>query len=217
MRAFFTAHPEFRVDDDFVTSAVDIDYREILGDVEQIFVEILRSSPTGLMDRNSFRDAAVARGVNANTFSVFTTYSSILDHPALNVWCLRGRQYDPVDLEALKAILSTRTRTRRTISYGWTDDGAITFTARVPDVNSPVLGIPTAVGRYLLDRRFVAQTRDGAEVGTVVVDGSAASWGYGPFLRRMGAEPLDVLTVEFDLATQTATLTLATESALEEE
>ena len=118
--AFYQAHPDFLVDaDGTVGPAQALDYEKVLGEVERVFVQVLRTSPTGLMDRGEFEASAIGRGVNVNSFSVFTTYSPILDHPAMNVWCLRGQEIDPSTLAALREVLGTRTKQRRTIAYGW--------------------------------------------------------------------------------------------------
>jgi hypothetical protein len=49
----------------------------------------------------------------------------------------------------------------------------------------------------------------------VVVAKDGASWGYGPFLSRRGADEDDVLVVEFDLVKQTASLRIAGAELLE--
>jgi hypothetical protein len=65
-------------------------------------------------------------------------------------------------------------------------------------------------------RSFTAVTHDGTATGTIAIDERGASWGYGQFLRRRGAEPGDVLTIRFDLSTERAILSLGDEAALEE-
>jgi hypothetical protein len=215
LTAFYDAHPEFVLHaDGTVSSAGRLDYRKELGDVEEVFVEVLRASPTGLMDRAELEEAVTGRGVNVSTFSVFTTYSPILDHPATNVWSLRGQAVDPAELEALRGVLATRTRRRRTLAYGWNEDGTLQLTVVVGDVGSPVFGIPSAIARYVAGRRFPALTQDGVPAGTVVVDDGGASWGYGPFFRRRGAEPGDALTLRFDLVAETVVLSLEDDTVL---
>lgn len=217
LRAFYRAHPEFVMhDDDTLESVEPLDYRKVLGDVDRIFVEVLRESPTGMMDRSELEASVTGRGVNPSTFSVATTYSPVLDHPATNVWSLRGQPIDPAVLEALRELLATRTRVRRTIAYGWTPDGDLAITTILGNVNSPVIGIPGAVAHYIAGRSFSAVTPDGGVAGTVTVDAGGTSWGYGPFLRRRGAEPGDVLTVSFDLSGGKATLSLGDDATLEE-
>jgi hypothetical protein len=217
LEAFFRAHPEFRIDEQGrVESTSALDYRDELGEVERTFVDVLRSVPTGLMDRTELEEAVTGRGVNPSTFSVFTTYSPILDHPAMNVWCLRGHDADPARLEALLAAVATRPRRRRMLAYGWDDDGKLRLTVEIPSVTGPVLGIPSAIARYLAGRQFDAQTLEGMPTGTVVINEEGSSWGYGPFLRRRGAEVGDVMTLKFDLVTRSVTLSLGDDTALDE-
>jgi hypothetical protein len=217
LREFYLAHPEFAlVKGDHLESAVPLDYRQILGDVERVFVEVLRESPTGLMDRDELEGASIGRGVNTNTFAVFTTYSPILAHPALNVWSLCGQSVDPTHLTALQLTLATKTRVRRTVAYGWQGDGTLALTTIISSTGSPVIGVPHDIAHYVAGRRFEAVTREGGAVGFVVVDETGVSWGYGPFLRRRGAEPGDVLSIAFDISESRATLSLSPETELEE-
>lgn len=217
LEAFYAAHPEFALHDDgTVESTVPLDYRLVLGEVERAFVEAFRSIPTGLMDRVELEDALTKRGINPNTLAVFTTYSPVLDHPATNVWCLRGADVDPAALEAHRVAAATRTRRRRTLAYGWDDDGRLRLSVTVANVSSPVVGIPAAISRYVAGRRFAAVTKEGTDAGTVVVDEGGASWGYGPFLWRRGAEPGDPLTMRFDLTSDQVLLTLGDEADLDE-
>ncbi|MQB02311.1 MAG: hypothetical protein GEU78_19135 [Actinobacteria bacterium] len=155
---------------------------------------MLRSSSTGLMDRAEFEKAVTGRGVDANTFSVFTTCSPILDHPALNVWCLRGHATSP--------------RRRRTLTYGWDEDGNLRLAVGLANVNQPVIGIPASIARYVAGRQFRAKAQEGTTAGDITVAETGASWGYGPYLRRRRAEPGDVLTLRFDLVSEDVTLLL---------
>jgi hypothetical protein len=219
LKAFYSAHPEFLFNEDgTVESVKPLDYRDTLGDVEQAFVEVLRASPTGLMDRTELEaEVVTGRGVNANTFSVFSSYSAILDHPATNVWCLRGHAVDPAQLEALRAVIATRPRERRALAYGWDEEGNLWLTVSLANIATPVVGIPVSISRYVAGRRFQARTQEGTPAGVIAIDEQGASWGYGPFLRRRGAEPGDVLTLRFDLASEEVTLSLDDESALFDE
>lgn len=217
LTAFYRAHPGFVVlGDGTVESSSALDYRDVVGDVEQAFIDVLRAAPTGLMDRTDLEEAVTGRGVNPSTFSVLTSYSPILDHPAINVWCLRGHDVDPAQLQALRAVSATRTRQRRTLAHGWDEDGRLWLTVLVGNVSSPVIGIPSIIARYVAGRRFAAATQDGTPAGVVVVDDAGTSWGYGPFMRRRGAEAGDALTLRFDLAAEQVALTLGEEAALED-
>jgi hypothetical protein len=217
LKAFYRAHPEFVLNEDgTVESAIPLDHRDALGEVERIFVEVLRASPTGLMDRAEFEEAVTDRGVNINTFSVFTTYSPILVHPRPTFGAC-GHAVDPAQLEALRAVIATRPRERRALAYDWDEAGNLWLTVSLANIGSPVVGIPASISRYIAARRFQARTREGTPAGVIVIDEHGASWGYGPFLRRRGAEPGDVLTLRFDLVSEEVALSLDDETALIDE
>jgi hypothetical protein len=103
MGAFFGAHPDFAVDAlGRVSPAVELDYRHELGKTDLIFVEALRASWTGVLDRESFLNACVARGMTARTFAVRAPRSAVLDDPGGEIWCLRGTRVSPITAAALR-------------------------------------------------------------------------------------------------------------------
>ncbi len=217
LEAFFAAHPSFAIDDDkHVRSVEPLDYRSLLGAVETIFVEVLRQSPSGLLDRASFESACDARGVNHNTFSVYTTYSPILEHVSQDVWALRGSVVNPAAVEALRQSVALQPKESRYADHGWTADGRLWLAVRLSrHPESVPIHIPVAISHYVGEGRFQALTELGAPAGTVVVAKDGASWGYGPFLSRRGADEDDVLVVEFDLVKHTASLRIASAELLE--
>jgi len=215
---FYDAHPDFTVDGRHVRPLVPLDYRKELGPSEQVMVDVLRTSPTGVLDRASFMEACVARGVNPNTLSVMLTYSSVISHLETDAWSLRGSEISPMALKAVLDANAQRPRQRRILAYGWTTDGQLWLAYRIPSPYSVVIGIPGPISRYLTGRSYRALAEDGTPTGTVVVDGeSHASWGYGPFLSRRGADEGDVLRVTFDLLGATARLQLQGSEALDDE
>lgn len=216
LRAYYAAHPEFEIDGRGLVSSVgSLNFRNELADVEKKLVEIFEESATGVLDRHSLEQAARERHLNPNSLSVFTTYSPIIDHPALNAWTLRGRQIDPSAIEAVRSLAATRDREKRALSYGWNDDGRLSIALRVGNINSPVFGIPAPVRPYIADRSFRALTEDGSDAGTIVVSPEGTSWGYGPFLRRKGGDIGDVLLLSFDLSTGDVVLSLEDDLFLE--
>ena len=104
MGAIFSAHPDFSVlRRDRVRPAVRLDRRAELTATDRIFVDALRSSSTGVLDRAAFRAACLSRGMIANSFGPSTIRSAVLDNPTPNTWCLRGTRVNPrfvVDLTA---------------------------------------------------------------------------------------------------------------------
>jgi hypothetical protein len=111
MEAFFGVHPRFLVDARHRVGTDDpLDYRRELGKTDQVFVEVLRSSWTGVLDQAAFRTACTDRGMRPLTFNVHTAHSAVLDHPAADVWCLTGTRVSPIIAAALrhaKAALNT--------------------------------------------------------------------------------------------------------------
>jgi hypothetical protein len=87
---------------------------------------------------------------------------------------------DPAQLEALRAVSATRSRQRRTLAYGWDEDGRLWLTVLVGNVNSPVIGLPSSIARYVARRRFEALTQEGTPAGTIAVDDGGTSWGLRP-------------------------------------
>jgi hypothetical protein len=210
MLAFFRAHPDFVVDEkDRVRLARSTDYREVLGAAEQVLVDSLRSSASGLMDRESFARACEARGLNPNTFAVFTTYSPIVEHVGPGIWGLRGVKVDPAEVEALREALALKPKERRIIDHGWTENGELWLAVRLPGAwSSRVFMLPAAVAPYVAGRRFLAKTKTGEDAGTLTINDEGNCWGFARHLTRSGADEGDVLVVTFDLPGETATVDL---------
>lgn len=216
LRAYYAVHPEFEIDaQDTVSSVESLDYRKELADTERKLVEIFEETPNGVLDRQSLEEAAKEKYLNPNSLSVFMTYSPIIDHPALNAWTLRGRKVEPAAIETVREIAASRGREKRTLSYGWTENGELWLALRVANVNSPVFGIPAAIQSYVANRSFQAVTDDGYPAGTLAVNPEGTSWGYGPFLRRKGGDVGDVLMLRFDLASSVVALSLEDEGVFE--
>jgi hypothetical protein len=103
LAAFFGAHPDFAVDAlGRVSPAAELDHRAELGKTDLSFVEALRASWTGVLDRASFVDACVARGMTARTFARRAPRSAVLDDPGGEIWCLRGTRVSPITAAALR-------------------------------------------------------------------------------------------------------------------
>ena len=218
MLSFFRAHPEFTVDEkNQVNCAGELDFREELGDTEAVFVEILRSSPTCLLDRATLRDACMKRGMNMSTMSTNLTYSPIIAHPGTDIWSLRGVRVDPAAINALREANAERPRERRVLDHGWTDEGHLWIAVRLrKEFSNFVFGVPVPVLRFLEGREFLARDREGADFGQIRFATNGTSYGYGAFLRRRGADTDDILIGEFDLVSGIVLLRLEDDDYLEE-
>ena len=104
------------------------------------------------------------------------------------------------------------------LSFGWTQTGSLWLASRLPyNLASVVIGVPGPLRRYLEGRSFAASERTtGQSCGSISINAEGTSYGYAPFIRRSGADALDVLYSEFDLQRDTVQLSLADENVLEE-
>jgi hypothetical protein len=156
--------------------------------------------------------------VNENTFSMYTTYSPVLEHLGTGIWTLRGVQIDPAAVEALRSLNAARPRERRLVDHGWTESGAVWMAIRLPEFPSGsfVLFVPSAIRRYVSDLEFPAKSATGAPYGPIKIGSDGLVTGLRSFLSRSGADQGDILLIEFDLVGQTATLRLGGDDLLEE-
>jgi hypothetical protein len=219
LEAFYRAHPEFAVSSaGEVSSVVQLDHRKELNSTERILLDVLRSSPACLLDHASFGRACAEAGMNPNTFSQYLSSSPVIAHLGTDLWSLRGVRVDAASLEAFRQANAARPRERRIIDHGWTETGDLWFAARLPEVQSGlVLGVPSAIRRFVAGREFPARDESGLPAGTVRLNVEGmASYGYGAFLARCGADQDDTLLVVFKLAEGTATLRLIGDEELED-
>jgi hypothetical protein len=211
LEAFYRAHPEFAVDvAGQVTSVVPLDQNSELNPTERILVDILRSSPACLLDRGSFGKTCTDLGMNPNTFSQLLQSSPVIAHIGTDLWSLRGIKVDPASVEALRQANAATPREKRIIDHGWTENGDLWFSARLPELRSAfVLGVPSSIRRFVAGQEFPAADELGLAAGTVRINAEGtASYGFGQFLSRYGADEDDVLLITFKLAERKATLRL---------
>jgi hypothetical protein len=219
LRQFFSAHQEFKIDElDQVTPVMPLDYRIELSATEQVLTDVIRSSPTCVLDRSSYALRCIDRGMNPHTFSVYLTYSAVTAHVSTDIWTLRGLQVDPAAVEALRASNAEQPRGKRVLDYGWTPGGRLWVGVRLPDLRSVAsfsFLMPSAMRRLVADGEFSAFSESGLPSGRIRVTEDGQSWGYGRFLARSGADEGDILIVEFDLGERTALLRLGDDEDLE--
>src|SRR5439155_6115113 len=130
----------FTVEEDGrIGSVVPLDYRVELGPTDRMLVDVLRASPSGVLDRASFESGCLVRGMNQNTFSVYTTYSPVLEHLGTDIWALRGVRVDPAAVEAVRRANAQRPREPRVQDYGWTGEGDLWMGVRLSRTTSLVV------------------------------------------------------------------------------
>jgi hypothetical protein len=215
---YLEGHPDFNVNSEgMVRYSRPLDFRYELPISEQIMVQVLGESPSGVLDRSRFQEACVSRGLNRNTFSVLTTYSPVLQLLGFGLWSLRGRHVDPAAVEVMRQLSNERPREKRVADFGWTAEGRLWLAIRLPNDPTGVLPhVPSAISRYLVSQEYSARTEGGSVCGRVRIYENGNSSGYAPFLRQAGADEGDILLAEFDLSSLCVVLRLMDEEQLEE-
>jgi len=196
LRLFYRAHPTFEIGDgDIVSSTTWLDPEKQLDKTELTLYRILRSAKDGFLARGELFRLATQAGMNPNTFSVYTSYSPILDNPMQDRWVLRGHDVSPAALEVQR-----KRRRRRHSADEWTERGTLRLERETPAYPSMVTSIGKALKPYLAGRDFRAFDTAGAAAGYVRWDENGTSWGYSTFLQTQAATEGDVLMAEFDLS-----------------
>jgi hypothetical protein len=216
MARFFEQHPEFRLDGDGNVCPVEsIDYHKELGSIEASFVEILRASPACVLDRSTLAKACTRKGVNQNTFSLFLTYSAVIEHLGTDLWSLRGVRVDPAAVEAVRVANAVRPKERRILDHGWDEAGRLWLAIRIPaEYSSLVCGVPSVLRHLVAGRQFTATDETGTPFGSVRIQDDGVSLGYGSFLKTKGADEDDILLASFDLVRSTVILQLTDDEGL---
>ena len=217
MGAFYSRHPEFQISGDFVALVRPLDYREELTSTEQTFVEVLRLSGGGVMDRSTLgRHCCDERNMNPYTFSQYLTFSPIICHLGTDLWSLRGVQVHPGAVDSLVRASAEKIPGRRVVDYGWSPSGALWVAVTVPDFfEHATITIPAAVRKVVASREFQGTDEAGVAVGTVKINEMGKCYGFPRFIRRRGADAGDLLMMEFTLGTSSVRMQLIGEEALE--
>jgi hypothetical protein len=217
LQELYRVHPEFSIDADGMVGSVDkLEYASELNSTERVLFDVLRSSPACLLDRSSLARSCFDSGMNPNTFSQYLTSSPVITHVGTDMWSLRGTKVDAAAVEALREANAARPNERRIIDHGWTERGELWLAARLPeDASHFVLGIPSAIRRFVVGREFPATDENGLAAGTVRVNDEGTSYGYSPFLVRRGADADDILFITFRLAEKSSLLRLIDDEELE--
>jgi hypothetical protein len=131
---------------------------------------------------------------------------------------LRGIKVDPAAVEALRQANAATPREKRVIDHGWTGSGDLWLAARLPEIPSGfVLGIPSAIRRFIAGREFPATDELGLNAGIVRINADGTvSYGYGQFLTRYGADQDDLLLITFRLTEEKAILRLISDEEFED-
>lgn len=198
VRLLAAAHPGFAIDANGLIASVEpLDPIEELDNTEEVLYLILTGAEDGFLDRQEFQEQAVARGINVNTFSVYTSYSPIVASIANDRWALRGARISPGALAAHGRTI----RQRRYVATEWMPDGSLRVDRELTTTVSPVLSIPAALVRFVAGRTFEAVDEKGVAFGSVRFNENGGSWGYGRFIEAALLKPGDLIRLDLNLAT----------------
>ena len=213
IESFFRDHNEFVADSNGnISPTRSLDYRECLDETEQIFVDVLRSTQSGVINRASFAKECIELGMNRNTFNTYLSFSCILSNVGKDIWTLRGARIMPFDVEAVRKLNSERVKLRRVLKFGWSRSGNLWVAVRIPDYEHQlVFGVPADIKKLLIDKKFNAVDEQNVGCGSIVVNQQGSSYGYDSFLNRKCIDEDDILLIEFDLVGHTCVLTLCSE------
>jgi hypothetical protein len=177
---------------------------EVLSKSEQIAYSVLADNGP-LLHRSDFERKCIGRGMNPTTFSIYLGRLSILARYAPGVYGLRGAPIGPGDVERC-----TAPAMKRLHDHGWTTNAMPWLAVELSPaaLSSGIITVPSGI-RPFIEGRYVLRTRDGSEVGNLVVSRSAG-WGLRPFFRKRGGEPGDVVVLTFDLQRHEAVVRVGT-------
>lgn len=199
-------------DEVFVQKARKLDWA--LSPMEQLMADALRAHGP-VMTRAELERHCSAAGIPRGTFYTYLRYSPIIEIHARSVYGLRGAPVEPGFIESLEPEW-TRRRTRVLTDYGWTTDGKawLGYTLSEGILNNGVCSVPGAMRRYL-QGEYTLWTADNSYIGKWTC-GDYQAWGVGPFLRRRGGEPGDILLLVIDITARKVVAELGDENLLEE-
>lgn len=207
MQTFFEASPHFVVEGDLVSPVEPLNYRETLGGVTVTMLDILKTSPYQVMDRQSLNEACSDAGIVRGTYGIWTTYAEWMQRFAPNVWGLRGSNPNPAAVEAIRLAALARSKAEpRRKSSAWGPDGSAVQTMDVTTslLGSGVLSFEQDI-HALLAGQALTVVRNGEFLATAKLGADHSfSWGWHPVLDAFGAKQGDVLQIRINMAARTA-------------
>ena len=195
LKAFCLSLPFCDLDDEYVLAKQHISLSETLGEIEGRFYDVLQQYGP-VMALGDLRDECLRRGMNANSFLQYITYSPIICRLAREVYALVGAEVPPGTVEAIPA---SSTKAPVLVGHGWTGDGQIWISYRLNAINlrSGVFTLPSAL-KGLVSGQFSIQSAGTGSRTAISADGDRLIGLHRPIAIR-GGQPDDVITVVFDI------------------
>lgn len=209
MKIFFEQSRYFVLDGDLVRPMESLNYHDILGGTTATMVDILKSSPYQVMDRQSLNESCADAGIPKGTYETWTTYAEWMEKFGPKVWGLRGSSPNPAAVNAIRTAAIARLKAEpRRKSWAWDLDGRIFQTMDVTTsfLSSGVLSFVPEI-RSMLGGQSLAVMLDGKQVATVKLgENHSFCWGWHPAIAAICAKRGDVLRITVDMIAKTVEL-----------
>jgi hypothetical protein len=202
LRAFCLSLPFCEVDDEYVTANKPIVAAETLGEIEHCFYDVLQEHGS-VAQLTALRDECLQRGMNANSFYQYITYSPIICRLAPEVYALVGAEIRPGSVEDIS---QPTVRGPVLIGHGWTEDGRIwiSYMLNVSNLRSGVFSLPTGLKGIVSGQYFIQSSGTGFR-SVISAEVDRLTGLHRPIAIR-GGQPGDVVIVTFNLRQLSAEL-----------
>ena len=207
MRGFFEVSPYFVVEGETVAPVVPLDYHDVLGGVTATMIDVLKSSPHQVMDRQSLDEACKDAGIASGTYGIWTTYAEWMERFALNVWGLRGSNPNPAAVEIIRLAAKARSKAEpRKKTWSWAADGKVlqTMDATTSMLGNGVLSFDQEVHK-LLAGKMLTVLHNGQHVASPKFGADHPfSWRWHPAFTALNLKQGDVFQIRIDVTSSSA-------------
>lgn len=214
MKAFFEASPHFVMKGELVEHIKPLDYRAVLGDRSVTMIDVLKSQPHQIMDRQSFTEACDEAGIASGTYTTWTTYAVWMERFGPNVWGLRGSNPNPAVIDVVRNAALKRSKTEpKRKKWAWEANGLAvqTFDIRTSFVNTGVMSFVPEIHNLLAGQQLTV-LRSGKPVGTIELgEEHSFSWGWSPALKALHAQQGEVMRASVNVGARTVEVQLGGE------
>jgi hypothetical protein len=206
LRAFCSSLSFCEVNEEYIIGG-PLDRGDTLGEIEQSLYDVLHEHGS-VMSLNALRDECLQRGMNANSFYQYITYSPIICRLVREVYALVGAEVPPGMVEDIS---QSTVRGSVMVDHGWTDDGRVWICYRLnaSNLRTGVFSLPSSLKGIVSGQYFIQSSGTGAR-SSILAEGERLTGLHRPIAIR-GGEADDVIFVTFDLAELSAELRFSEE------
>jgi hypothetical protein len=153
-----------------------------------------------IMDGEDMAERCIEAGMNATTFYIYRMISPVVSALGKGVYCKVGSDVPPGVVEA---ILNRRSAVPRLSDHGWTPKGRLWFGTELSRMVLTAGSIRlVSFVCDLVQGEWTVRLPDGGEYGTVTCRESFI-WTFRKPFNVLGAEPNDLMVLEFDIKART--------------